>query len=351
MNRFNNTPFFSCMCVALALFAIAENAIGQDNDRIFTIKGGAAIKGKIVERTRDKVVIEVKGATQNYPTNEIARIINDGEPQQLSRAKDLMTTGQIDQAIDEFKKVDAASIKSDVIKQDYEFFKGYLAASNALRGKGDVAAAAKLLLAWAKENGTSSSFYAASEKLGELAMASGSYEQAAKYFGAVAGSPFSDLKLKGSYLGGKALLAQKQTANAKAKFDTVLQAQVSDPASLKLKKLASVAAVRCEAADGKTEQAIQSLEKMVDEGDSTDAELFAELYNAMGGILQAGGNNDEAILAFLKTDLLYATQTEAHAEALYSLSQLWPKIGENQRATDAKSRLAKLYPTSPWLKK
>ena len=90
---------------------------------------------------------------------------------------------------------------------------------------------------------------------------------------------------------------------------------------------------------------------MVDEGDSTDAELYSELFNALGGIFRAAGNNDEAILAFLKTDLLYASEPDAHAEALYNLSQLWTLIGENQRATETKSRLSKLYPTSPWLKK
>jgi tetratricopeptide (TPR) repeat protein len=191
----------------------------------------------------------------------------------------------------------------------------------------------------------------ASEKLGELAIANGTPDQASRFFDVLGKSPFDDFKVKGNYLSGKALLANKQLPEARAKFSLVAQSQVSDPISLKYKKLASLAAVRCDAAEGKTPQAIEALEKMVDEGDSTDAELFAELFNALGGILRSAGNNDEAILAFLKTDLLYATEQDAHAEALYNLSQLWAAIGENQRATEAKSRLSKLYPTSPWLKK
>jgi tetratricopeptide (TPR) repeat protein len=147
------------------------------------------------------------------------------------------------------------------------------------------------------------------------------------------------------------MLANKKVAEARAKFLAVTQAQVADAASLKFKKLASLGAIRCDAAEGKTQPAIEALEKMVDEGDSTDAELFADLFNAMGGILQAAGKNEEAVLAFLKTDLLYAGEPDAHAESLYHLSQLLPLIGENQRATEAKSRLSKLYPTSPWLKK
>ncbi len=49
--------------------------------------------------------------------------------------------------------------------------------------------------------------------------------------------------------------------------------------------------------------------------------------------------------------MLYSSQTEPHAEALYNLSKLWEKVGDPLKATDAKSRLAKLYPTSPWLSK
>ena len=331
-----------------ALFAHPGSA---QEDRIFTFKSGAAIKGKILEITNEKVVIEVRGANQSFATNEIARILFEGEPPQLTRTKDSIGQGNLDQAMDEFKKIDVASIKSEQIKKDYAFYNGYLAASNALRGKGDAAAASALLLNWAKSNSTSHLFYSASEKLGELAMAMGAPDRASKYFGKIAESKFPDLQVKGNYLTGKALLALKQTVEAKSKFATVADAKVSDSPSLKYKKLANIASVCCDAAEGKSDQALQALEKMVDEGDSTDAELFSELYNAMGGILRATGKNEEAIFAYLKIDLLYSSELDVHAEALYWLSQLWPKVGESQRAMESKSKLSKLYRTSQWLEK
>jgi tetratricopeptide (TPR) repeat protein len=334
----------------LGLIAMSNGVIGQE-DRVFPIKGGAQVRGKIVERTKDKIVIEVRGTNQNFAINEVARVMFDGEPQQLSRTKDFLSQGNLDSAIEEFSKIDAGSLKSDEIKQDYHFYKGYIAAANALRGKGDINAAKELLLNWVRSNSNSHHFYEAATTLGELAMAAGSPGDAAKYFTALAASSFPDLKVKGGYFAGKASLAQKQIAEAKTKLTAVAQAQISDPASVKFKKLASVALIACDAADGKADAAIEALEKMVDEGDSSDAELFAELYNAMGSILQAQGKNEEAILAYLKTKLLYATETDAHAEALYWLTQLWPKVGDNQRATDAKTELAKTYPTSRWLKK
>jgi len=343
-------PHFNRLATVMMVAASSAFCPTWAQDKVFPLKGVAG-SGKIVERTRDKVVLEKGEIKQNFDTNQISRVVFDGEPQPLTRAKDLIGQGQIDQAMEEFRKIDVPSLKSEDIKQDYQFYRGYISALNALRGKGDAAAASKLLLEWAKTNGTSHLFYLASEKLGELAIATGTPDQAAKFFGVLASSPFDDLKVKGNYLSGKAMLANKQIPEARARFSAVAQSQVSDAGSLKYKKLASLASVRCDAAEGKAPQAIAALEKMVDEGDSTDAELFSELFNAQGGILRAAGNNEEAILAFLKTDLLYATELDAHAEALHELSQLWQLVGENQRATETKSRLAKLYPTSPWLKK
>ncbi|MCU0721814.1 MAG: hypothetical protein MUC83_19035 [Pirellula sp.] len=334
-------------------FAVSSSvATAQDKDRVFPTKGGAAATGKIVERTKDKVVIEnSKGTPQNYATNEIQRIVFDGEPPQLSRAKDNIVQAQFDQAKDELSKIVPDSLKTEDMKEEYLFYKAYLAGALALRGQGDPTEASKAMFAWAGKYRSSHNFYAASEMLGNLAIASGTPDQAARFFGAFANAPFTDYKLRGSFLQGRALMLLKQNADAKSKFAVVTQAKVSDAPSLKLQKLASIATIKCDAADGKADQAISALEKMVDEGDSTDAELFADLYNALGSIHQSQNNHYEAVLSYLKTDLLYSSQAEAHAEALYNLTQLWTKVGEPLQSTDAKSRLAKLYPTSPWVKK
>jgi len=327
-----------------------SSALAQERDRVYPTKG-AALTGKIVERTRDRVVIEVRGNNQNVPTNELQRIVFDGEPQSFSRTKDFVVQGQYDQAVEEFKKIDASSLSTDAMKQEYKFYRGYLAGLLALRGRGDPANALKLLSDWVKEDQQSHQFYPAAEMLGDLALATGSADQAARYYGGLASSPFPELKLKGSFLQGKALLSQKQTADAKARFTSVLEAKLSDPTSLKYQKLAKVALIRCDAAEGKSDQAIADLEKMVDEGDSTDSELFAEIFNSLGLLFESAGRTDEAELSYLKTDLLYPMQTEPHAEALYRLAQLWEKTGNGQRAADARQRLGKLYPTSPWVKK
>jgi tetratricopeptide (TPR) repeat protein len=224
------------------------------------------------------------------------------------------------------------------MKQDYQFLRGYIAGTMAINGKGDPKNALTLLTNWVKDNAQSYQFYPVAELMGDLAVASGTPDQAAKYYGGLAAAPFPELKTKGSFLQGKALMASKQNADAKGKFQTVLEAKL-------------IGIIQCDALDGKGNEAIGELEKMVDEGDSTDGELFAELFNTLGSLFAAAGRNEEAVLSYLKTDQLYGAQSEPHAESLYRLTQLWTKMGSTQKAADAKQKLEKLYPTSSWVRK
>jgi tetratricopeptide (TPR) repeat protein len=342
----------TAVAIATTIFCLQgfQAIFAQDRDRVFPIKG-AAVTGKIVEKNRDRVVVEVRGNNQNFPSNEILRLLFDGEPPTLSRTKDLVAQGQIEQAVEEFKKIDAASLPSEDMKQDYQFLRGYIAGTLAIKGKGDPKNALGLLTNWVKDNAQSYLFYPAAELMGDLAVASGTPDQAAKYYGGLAAAPFPELKTKGSFLQGRALMASKQNADAKSKFQTVLEAKLSDPVSLKYQKMARIGIIQCDALEGKANEAIGELEKMVDEGDSTDGELFAELFNTLGSLFATAGRNEEAVLSYLKTDQLYGAQSEPHAEALYRLTQLWTKMGSAQKAADAKQKLEKLYPTSPWVRK
>jgi hypothetical protein len=52
----------------------------------------------------------------------------------------------------------------------------------------------------------------------------------------------------------------------------------------------------------------------------------------------------------LKVDLLFNSVPDAHAEALYNLSQLWNDAQHPERAREAAENLKKLYATSRWNK-
>lgn len=338
-------------CV-LILASTASTVFAQERDRVFPAKGGAATTGKITERTPEKVVVEPnRGGPVEFATFDVARIIFDGEPSALSNAKQSALQGNWPQAENELSQVAPATLRTDDMKEEYQFYKGYVAANLALTGKGDPASAARLLLAWQKSFPNSHNYLLAVETLGNLAMVMGNLDPATRFYGAIASSNHPDMKVKGNYLVGKALLAQGKIDEAKARFSEAAQATVADPSSLRLQKLTRVALIRCDADAGNLDAAIQALEKLVSDEDSSDGVLFSEIFNTLGKIYEKQNNHYEAVISYLKTDKLYSNQVEAHAEALYQLSQLWPKVGEPLRGNQARAELSRLYPTSAWAKK
>ena len=88
--------------------------------------------------------------------------------------------------------------------------------------------------------------------------------------------------------------------------------------------------------------------KLIKNEDPKQTELFANAYNILGLCHQQAGEDLQAVLAFLHTDLLFSNQAAAHAEALYYLSQLWPKLDKNDRALEARTTLKSLYRNSVW---
>lgn len=339
----------SCALV-WACFTSASSA--QDRDRVYPAKGGAMTTGKIVERTPEKIVIEPsRGGPVEFPIFEVGRVVFDGEPAPLSNAKLSALQGNWAQAESEISQVNAAALKNDAMREELQFFKAYIAGNQALHGKGNPTNAAKLLVDWARANSTSHNYFAGMETLGNLAMVMGKPSDATRFYNFLATSKYPDLGLKGNYLLGKAMLAQGNVDDARSKFNLAMQATVAEPSSLRLQKLSRVALIRCDADGGDPDAAIQSLEKLVSEEDSSDAVLFAEIFNTLGNIYEKKNNTYEAVISFLKTDKLYSSQVEPHAEALYQLSQLWPKVGEPLRGNQAKAELVRLYPTSIWAKK
>jgi hypothetical protein len=120
---------------------------------------------------------------------------------------------------------------------------------------------------------------------------------------------------------------------------------------LRLKTLAEVGLAVCENLQGNSQAALNSLNALVQKNDSSDQALFAKIKNAQGACYKAMKQPKLAVVRYLQTDLLFFTAPEAHAEALYHLSQLWPEIGDPARGAEARSRLVSQYAASTWANK
>ena len=337
-------------CIAAILLLLAVSSLGYAQDRVYP-KRDAVASGKLVEISPTEVKITVRSKDQTYDMADVRKISFDGEPNGLDRVRESTLLGQYEQALDEVKKLSTEGITNPLIKQDIEFYLYYCTGKLGLAGKADKATAIRGLLALASANPRTHHLYELSELLGQLALAVGQPDQALRYFNVLLSATSPDIKASGVYYLGLVELAQGKAEEAKVRFQQLAGATSASPEMGRLKSLAEVGLAVSEQKLGNTEQALQKLDSLAQQYDSTDQELFARISNARGASYAALGKTNQALLSYLQTDLLFFTDAEAHAEALYHLSKLWPQAGQPARGADAKQRLTNQYSSSPWANK
>ncbi|RMF36965.1 MAG: hypothetical protein D6753_18420 [Planctomycetota bacterium] len=316
-------------------------------DRVYP-KQDVPASGKIVEITPVQVTIEVRGKNQVFKIEDVRKITFDGEPTELDRAREHVLNEQYEQALEELKKIDLGSITSPLIRQDVEFYRWYCEGKLGLTGSGDKAAAIKGLLAVASTNRNTHHLFELSELLGDLALAVGQPDKAVTYYGMLLKADSPVTKAVGLYKLAQVDLAMNKPQEARQRFEQLMAAPTTSAEMARVKLLAEVGLAVCENLEGNPESALQRLDAMVQKNDSTDLELFARISNAQGACYQSMGRTVDALLSYLKTDMLFFTDPDAHAEALYHLKKLWTEYGQPSRAADAAARLTQKYASSIW---
>lgn len=320
-------------------------------DRVF-VKQGQSVQGTISKITPMEVVIQVRGKDQTFPQKDVRKITFDKEPVALDRARELALDGKYQQALDQLKSIPKDSLPDNpLLRQDYEFYIWYCEAMRSLAGAGDQNAAIKGLLSLDKANPSSHHRWSIKLLLGRLALAKAAPARAAEYFADLAKSPDEVHRAAASYFGAKSLLQQEKAAEASSALKSLLAASASSPEVGRYKSLAAVLEARSRLQAGDASAALESLDGLAQREDNTDMQLFAEINNARGACYQALNQPQRAAYSYLQTDLLFFTDPETHAEALYHLKQLLTAIGDPAKAADAGERLANLYASSVWANK
>ena len=340
--------FALALCLAMGRVARAQASL----DQVFFLAKGAPARGTIPAdsgMTWDKVTIETSGVPREIGVNEIARITFKEDPTELNVARNHVLQKNYSLAMNELKKLDGQRIDRPYVRQDIEYYKALCQCRLAMSEGGDKAAAVSAMRAFVTRAPQSYHFYEAAEVLGDLAMASGQWTDAAKYYGPIANAPWPDYQLRANYTIGRALTGEKQYDQAIEKFDAVIGSGLSTAESLRQKSLAIVGRSICLAESGKVSEAIAALQDVINKNDPQDTVLFARAYNALGRCHLKESKPKDALMALLHTDVLFYTDAESHAEALYHLSKLWTEaMNKPDRAVAARNTLRERYAGSVW---
>ena len=317
-------------------------------DQVFDKKKGTPTRGLISAVSPKEVTIEATGITRAFEIKDILKVTFGDEPAELTTARERALAGQFGDAVDELKKVDMTQISNDVIKQDAGYYAAYCMAMLALTEGADKDAAITQMKNFIGANRTSFHFFEGVELLGDLNFAKGDYAQASTFYGLLAGAPWKDYELRANVLLARSLSAAGKYAEALVGFENVLASSAATPEVNEQKMHATVGKAVCLAATEKHEEGIALVEDLIAKNDPSDAALFGRAYNALGACYMKTGKTQDAILAFLHTDLMFFTDSETHAEALYYLSKLWADAGKSDRAVRARGTLTERYAGSRW---
>jgi len=332
--------------IQLSLFLIATLLIAGDlaADSVRTESG--AQTGSIVGVTKESIQLSKGGTPVEIPVNEVIEINLDNESFDVKTARRMVANGQYSDAIEKLKGVQAGG--QELVAQEIAFLNAYSMGKLAMAGSVDKKAASEALLNFASKAPNSFHFYEVARMLGDLSVSSGDYAGAARYYGSLAGAPWPDYKMQARVLEGRALLAQDKPQDAISRFDEVMNTNASVSGAARQKSFAAVGKAKALAITGKPAEGLKLLEKVIETSDPKDAELNGRVYNAVGRCHLANNNPKEALLAYLHTDILYYTDPENHAEALYHLADLWKNVNETELATSARNMLNERYPGSSW---
>lgn len=342
-------PFLGFAAAALWLHVTSGMLLAQAGlDKVFAVKGGIA-NGTVTDMSATEITLTVSGNDRNISINDIARISFADEPSELNQARVNIAQKNYRQALEELKKINAAKLDREYVKQDVQFYEAMCLAKLALNEGGDKKAADKAVLDFARGGTKNYHFFEAAELAAELAMSMGNYDDAVKRYNPIVNNaPWPEYKLRGQIAQGRALLGQKNYAEAQQRFDEAIASELSSAEANSQKALARVGKNICLAEQGQVDEAVKDLQSIIEKFDPSDANLFARTYNALGRCYMKQNKNKEALLAYLHVDVLFYADGDAHAEALFNLTKLWDAANRADRSLAARNILRERYAGSVW---
>lgn len=341
--------FFRLVAIA-ALAGWAGSAAAQTPGRLI-LNGAAGLSGDIVAVSPNGVEIEVRGESKQVPIETIREVTFAGEPQGLKSARIAIMRGQPAQALEDVGSIPPEEMEGadQLIVDELAFVKAAAIGGQAAASGKDVAAGLLAVQNYLGKHSQSHHLLPMQELLAQLLARNGKYDEAAKALAPLDRGPPS-YRVRAAAARAGLFFDQKKYDDAAREYAAAAQATTDpkDAASGTQKRLAELGVARCRSRQGKTDEAVEIVERVVAAADPDDVELLGASYNALGDARRAAGKDQDAIIAYLTVDLVHNKAVENRAEALFNLTELWEKGKFPQRAEDARQQLLQAYPDSRW---
>jgi tetratricopeptide (TPR) repeat protein len=326
--------------------------------------------GKIKEVTSQHVVLQLTPSdrTEKIEANVIDSISYDGQPADMTLLPAQVRGGNFTNANAMIRKLSDVEIANPGVKEELAFYKVYVEVKVAMASGSvvEMKKAKDALAGYLKTSLNSWHYYEAVELLGDVCLAvaavevenakPGWYQLAIdQSFTRLRQAPWPETQIRAWMSQAKVLHLNKNVDGALSAYDEALKLTDAKNADAQMASLALAAKVgKAEVLGDKTPaEGIKLIQEIIGKADEEDSRVQGVSALAIARCYEKAGNPKEALLNYLKVDVLYFQQPKLHEEALYNLYRLWagPPFNNAQRSAEAATRLRELYPGSAWTAK
>lgn len=341
--------------VAFGCISLTWGVAARAADDTIKKASGEQVKAPIDSVSKEGIKYTKSGKEESLAPYEIESIKFSGEPAQLQLIRNQVTSGAFDNALKALDKIDADSVSRAEAKPDISWLRAYCNAQMAFGGGATIQDAYKLVSAFIKENPNSYHFYPAHELAGDLLLAAGKFKEAAAQYETLKKSSLADYKMLAGIHLGRAKLAEKKYADALKDFDEALSLaeKAGDDDAGSQKFAAMIGKAACLAETGQPEEGIKLVDEVLTKLTNPEqpADLYARAYVTKGNCNRKLANHaKQALLDYLKVDVLFSANPQIHAEALWNVAAIYAQLGQVDRAVETTNLLKERYPNSPWAK-
>jgi tetratricopeptide (TPR) repeat protein len=341
------------LAAAMLMALVTSPAVSADTVHI---RGeNAPLQGEITTVSKTELILKPRSKSkppQTIPANEIERVRWHSEPAALNLQRNNEQAGRLQYALDGLIKLSKdARIASTNMRADLAFLIARITAKLALADETRLDEAISTLEAYRDAHPNHFRYFPALKLLSQLYVAKKDYRNAELIHEQLAAAPWPEFRLAARNFAAQAQLARGDVDGALATFDAIIEETGNqDPGNI-FRLQAMLGRAGCLQQSEQHAQALKVLTELIQAASTEQTKLQAEAYLRQGDSLRLLGRSKEAVLAYLHVDLLFVGEKELHAESLYRLAKLWPRVGRPDRAAEASGKLQETYSGGRWAKK
>jgi outer membrane protein assembly factor BamD (BamD/ComL family) len=306
---------------------------------------GGRIRGQITAETPAEIKIKpATGADQAVPVDQIASVSYDGAGPSFSLAESRENNNQLAEAAELYKKAATEATAKPFVVQAAKFGRARILTDAALSSPARAKEAVDELEALVQAYPNSRHLGPAMESLIRLHLAKGDTAKAQ--------AALDQFKAKVPNSGDRGTILESRIQAKAGKYDQAIASLDKIIASAKdtpRGREAKLAKAECLVGLNKFDDALATVQEVIKQSPPEDAEIQAVAHNTLGDCYRAAHKPKDALLAYLKTDVLFDKDKEQHPRALAMIEQLFRELGAQIRADEVHERLKQLYPQSPYL--